>query len=143
MSPTGGISQTPSTPLSDKFCIFCTLTSDALARLFQYPSASEIPPPDENISSEKSLSRVAHSSDGSDQHPSVPDGFMASASIDNYFISKSELQTKSQVDLFLIIAAPILDDHRCTLQYRTMYHDHRIKCTKLVMVCHLIAQIAI
>ena len=144
MNPTGGISQTPATPLSDKFCIFCSLTSDALARLFQYPSPSEIPPPDDNISIGNSSPKVARSSDTSDQHPSVPDGCLGSASIDNYFISKSELQSKSQVDLILPIAkTPVSKYLGHTLGFRTTIYYHRITWTKVVTVCILIVQIAI
>jgi hypothetical protein len=100
MTRTDGISQTPATPFSDKFCIFCTLTGDALARFFQFTSPSDTSQPDENISSEKSLSRVAHSTDTFDHHTSAPDGCMASVSTENYFVSKSDLQSKSEVGFF-------------------------------------------
>lgn len=100
MTRTDGISQTPATPFSDKFCIFCTLTGDALARFFQFTSPTDTSQPDENISSEKSLSRVAHSTDTFDHHTSAPDGCMASVSTENYSVSKSELQLKLEVIFF-------------------------------------------
>ena len=124
MTPSGGISQTPSTPFSDKFCIFCSLTGDALARFFQYPYSNEIPPPEENLSSEKSLSRVAGTSDGdaSDQHPNA-DGCLASVSIDNFFVSEPELQTKSQVDLDLFLTitkTSNINDHGQILNFHAI-----------------------
>ena len=102
MIPTDVFAQTPTTPQRDRFCLCCSITSDAFNKFFYSESSSEVKLSSSESPRETIVSLQTNSFDVNGLHPYhegiyPPDATLASASNDNYYSDDQDLYSKSQV----------------------------------------------
>jgi hypothetical protein len=113
MIPTDVFAQTPTTPQRDRFCICCSITSDALNKFFKPDHSFETKLSSTESPRETIVSLQTNSFDLNGLYPYQEGDYaagamLASASNDNYYNDDQDLNSKSQVRKRLTLTSLLL-----------------------------------